>query len=182
MKRINDAGGVNGRPIEVLIEDDATDEAKAVAAATKLIEQDKVIAILGATGTGQTMAMRGDVERAGIPQVSMAGGTVVTGRVRPARLPDAVVQHASSCPSCSTTSRTQGNTKIAVHQRHRRLRQGRPGGRSRRRRRSSGITIVADETFNPGDTDMTRPAHQDQDDRRRGGPPVDRRQGRRDHR
>ena len=37
---INDAGGINGRPIELIIEDDATDEAKAVAAATKLIEQD----------------------------------------------------------------------------------------------------------------------------------------------
>ena len=73
VQRINDAGGINGRPVEVIIEDDATDEAKAVAAASKLIEQDDVVAIIGATGTGQTMAMRGDVDRAGIPQVSMAG-------------------------------------------------------------------------------------------------------------
>ena len=35
VERINDAGGIDGRPIEVLIEDDATDEAKAVAAASK---------------------------------------------------------------------------------------------------------------------------------------------------
>ena len=51
--RINDAGGINGRQLEVLIEDDATDEAKAVAAAAKLIEQENVIAILGATGTAR---------------------------------------------------------------------------------------------------------------------------------
>ena len=78
VKQINDAGGINGRPIEVIIEDDATDEAKAVAAASRLIEQENVVAIIGATGTGQTMAIRGDVQRAGIPQVSMAGGTVIT--------------------------------------------------------------------------------------------------------
>ena len=49
----------------------------------ELIEQDEVVAIIGATGTGQTMAMRGDVQRAGIPQVSMAGGTVITDRFDP---------------------------------------------------------------------------------------------------
>ena len=81
--RINEAGGVNGKSIEVIYEDDATDEAKAVAAASKLIEQDKVVAIIGATGTGQTMAVRGDVQRAAIPQVSMAGGTVITNPVDP---------------------------------------------------------------------------------------------------
>ncbi|HET6494369.1 MAG TPA: ABC transporter substrate-binding protein [Thermoleophilia bacterium] len=54
--QINDAGGINRRQLEVLIEDDATDKAKAVAAATKLIEQENVTALLGATGTGQTMA------------------------------------------------------------------------------------------------------------------------------
>lgn len=79
VKRINDAGGINGRPIEVIVEDDGTDEAKAVAAASKLIEQDEVVAIIGATGTGQTMATRAELQRSGIPQVSMAGGTIITG-------------------------------------------------------------------------------------------------------
>ena len=46
VKRINDAGGVNGRPVEVIYEDDGTDNTMAVTAATKLIEQDKVIAII----------------------------------------------------------------------------------------------------------------------------------------
>ena len=78
VQRLNDAGGVAGHTIEVVVEDDATDEAKAVAAAAKLIDQDQVVAILGATGTGQSMAIRGDIDRAGIPQISMAGGTAIT--------------------------------------------------------------------------------------------------------
>ncbi len=83
VKRINDAGGINGKQIELIIEDDATDEAKAVAAASKLIDQDKVVAIIGATGTGQTMAVRGDVNKAAIPQVSMAGGSAITANFDP---------------------------------------------------------------------------------------------------
>ena len=48
------------------------------------------------------MAMRGDIERAGIPQVSMAGGTVITDPV------DSLVfqtpwSNPSSCRSLSTT-------------------------------------------------------------------------------
>ena len=69
--------------IEVIFEDDGTDEAKAVAAASKLIEQDKVVAIIGATGTGQTMAVRNEIDRAGIPQVSMAGGSAITAKFDP---------------------------------------------------------------------------------------------------
>lgn len=78
VKKINDNGGVNGFPVKVIVEDDATDPTKAVAATTKLIGTDKVIALIGATGTGQTMAMRPEVEKAMIPQVSMAGGSVIT--------------------------------------------------------------------------------------------------------
>ena len=83
VKRINEAGGINGRPVEVIFEDDGTDEAKAVAAASKLIEQDNVVAIIGATGTGQSMAVRSEIDRAGIPQVSMAGGSAITAKLDP---------------------------------------------------------------------------------------------------
>ncbi|MDO9108318.1 MAG: ABC transporter substrate-binding protein, partial [Coriobacteriia bacterium] len=76
--KINEAGGVNGHPIEIVFEDDATDPDTAVAATTRLIDKEGVIAIIGATGTGATMAMRQEIDRAGIPQLSPAGGTAVT--------------------------------------------------------------------------------------------------------
>ncbi len=44
---INAGGGLLGRPVELLIEDSATDDAKAAAAATKLVQQDHVAVILG---------------------------------------------------------------------------------------------------------------------------------------
>ena len=70
-------------PVEVIIEDDATDEAKAVSGDDQAHRPGQGLAIIGATGTGQTMAMRGDVERAEIPQVSMAGGTAITDQFDP---------------------------------------------------------------------------------------------------
>jgi branched-chain amino acid transport system substrate-binding protein len=51
---------------------------KAVTAAAKLIDQEKVIALLGATGTGQTMAIRSEIEKAQIPNVSLAGGNAIS--------------------------------------------------------------------------------------------------------
>lgn len=153
VERINADGGVNGRPIELIVEDDATDEAKAVAAASKLIDQDQVIAIIGATGTGQTMAVRGDVDRAGIPQVSMAGGTVITSDFHPM-----VFQTPWSnnivVPFTLEALKKDGVTTIGVI--------SDTGGFGKdglavleEFAPEAGIEIVSSQTLNPGDTDVT---------------------------
>ncbi len=153
VKRINDAGGINGKQIELLIEDDGTDEAKAVAAASKLIGQDGVIAILGATGTGQTMASRTEVDRAGIPQISMAGGTAVTSNF------DKLVfqtpwSNTLVVPFVLQKVAADGHKKIAVlsdsggyGKDGLAVIQSAAGG--------AGLEIVSDQTFNPGDTDFS---------------------------
>jgi len=151
--RINKAGGVNGRPIEVVLEDDATDEAKAVAAASKLIEQENVVAIIGATGTGQTMAVRGDVQRAAIPQVSMAGSTVITNPVDPLVFATPW-SNTIVVPFTLDYLKGQGITKIGL------ITDSGGFGKDGKaviaaEAPKAGVTVVADETFNPGDTDMT---------------------------
>ena len=151
--RINEAGGVNGKSIEVIYEDDATDEAKAVAAASKLIEQDKVVAIIGATGTGQTMAVRGDVQRAAIPQVSMAGGTVITNPVDPLVFATPW-SNTIVVPFTLDYLKAQGITKIGLITDSGGF--GKDGAAVMAAEApKAGVTIVANETFNPGDTDMT---------------------------
>jgi branched-chain amino acid transport system substrate-binding protein len=151
--RINEAGGVNGKSIEVIYEDDATDEAKAVAAASKLIEQDNVVAIIGATGTGQTMAIRGDVTRAMIPQVSMAGGTVVTNPVDPLVFATPW-SNTIIVPFTLDYLKKQGITKIGLISDSGGF--GKDGAAVMATEApKAGVEIVANETFNPGDTDMT---------------------------
>jgi branched-chain amino acid transport system substrate-binding protein len=53
----NAAGGVNGRPIQLIEVDDKSDAATAVSVATKLITQDKVVALLGGLNTPAALAV-----------------------------------------------------------------------------------------------------------------------------
>jgi branched-chain amino acid transport system substrate-binding protein len=153
VERINDAGGVNGRPIEVIIEDDGTDDAKAVAAASKLIEQDEVVALIAATGTGATMAVRGDVQRAGIPQVSMAGGTVIANPVDPLVF-QTPWSNTLVVPFTLNHLKELGITKIGLI-----TDTGGFGADGKavieQMAPDAGVTIVSNQTFNAGDADMT---------------------------
>jgi branched-chain amino acid transport system substrate-binding protein len=153
VKRINEAGGVNGRPIEVIFEDDGTDEAKAVAAASKLIEQDKVVAIIGASGTGQSMAVRSEIDRAGIPQLSMAGGSAITAKLDPLVF-QTPWSNTLVVPFTLDYLKKQGITKIGVI--------SDTGGFGKDGAAviasdapKAGVTIVSNQTFNIGDADMT---------------------------
>jgi len=68
---INDAGGINGRKIEIIHEDDACDPVKAVAAVKKLIHRDKVFMIHGGTCSGATFAAKDEIVANKIPFVVM---------------------------------------------------------------------------------------------------------------
>ena len=53
---INEQGGLNGRKIKLLVEDDGYDPKKSVLAAQKLVNQDKIFMMVGHIGTAQNMA------------------------------------------------------------------------------------------------------------------------------
>ena len=53
---INEQGGINGRKLKLIVEDAAYDPKKAVLAAQKLVNQDKIFIMLGHIGTAQNMA------------------------------------------------------------------------------------------------------------------------------
>lgn len=71
-EQINGKGGIGGKKIEVIAYDTESDETKAVTLAKKLIEQDKVLAIIGPSSTGESMALIDTVEKAQVPLVSAA--------------------------------------------------------------------------------------------------------------
>lgn len=72
VEQINAAGGINGRPLEVIVYNDETDSAKCANLASKLIEQDNVLAIIGPTTSGNSLAIIETVTSAKIPLVSCA--------------------------------------------------------------------------------------------------------------
>jgi branched-chain amino acid transport system substrate-binding protein len=53
---INEAGGIHGRKIKLVVEDSGYDPKKAVLAAQKLVQKDKVFAVVGTVGTPINMA------------------------------------------------------------------------------------------------------------------------------
>lgn len=67
---VNSAGGINGKRIELLIEDDRSDSAEAATIVTKFVEHDNVHAILGEVASSKTMAATPIAQRAGIPLVT----------------------------------------------------------------------------------------------------------------
>jgi branched-chain amino acid transport system substrate-binding protein len=56
VEEINEQGGINGRKIKLIVEDSAYDPKKAVLAAQKLVNQDKIFAMVAHIGTAQNMA------------------------------------------------------------------------------------------------------------------------------
>ena len=53
---INEQGGINGRKVEMKVEDSGYDPKRAVLAAQKLVNQDKIFAMIGHIGTAQNLA------------------------------------------------------------------------------------------------------------------------------
>jgi branched-chain amino acid transport system substrate-binding protein len=69
---LNAKGGINGHPVELIILDNKSLESEAVLAAKRLIDQDKVLAIIGCTQSSTSLAIVDTVTKAQVPTVSMA--------------------------------------------------------------------------------------------------------------
>ncbi len=79
VQEINDAGGIHGRKLEVLYEDDANSPAKALAAVKKLVEQDEAFMIFGLSGSNPTVGTLDYVKQAKLPNYfSIASAPQVT--------------------------------------------------------------------------------------------------------
>ncbi len=154
-EQINKAGGINGHPIEVIIEDSKSDETQAVLAAKKLIEKDNVLAIIGPSTTGESMAVIPIVTAAKIPMISCATGASITQPVNERYWIFKVAQYDFSvAEALYTYMKKQGLTKVGILT----ITTGYgDSGRKALHEMSSkyGITIVADERYGPKDTDMT---------------------------
>jgi branched-chain amino acid transport system substrate-binding protein len=75
-KQVNEAGGVNGRQIELIIEDNQSTEDEAAKAMNQMISQDVDI-VLGASRTGPSLAMRGAAESSQMPMISLAANVAI---------------------------------------------------------------------------------------------------------
>ena len=153
IEKLNAAGGVLGRKLALVSYDTAGDAEKARTFAKRLIEQDKVDLIVGGTTTGETMAVVPMVEQAEIPFISLAGAVVI---VEPVKKWVFKTPHTDrmACEKIFADMTSRGARRIALI--------SGSGGFDKSMRaqclaaaKGRGIEIVADESYGPGDKDMT---------------------------
>ncbi len=154
-EEINKRGGIKGRPIEVLIEDSKSEETQSVLAAKKLIERDRVVAIIGPSTTGESMAVIPIVSQAKIPMVSLAAGTGITEPVKERYWIFKTAQYdRSAVEAIYNYLKKKGITKVGIltiatafgDQGRKALLELAP---------KYGIQVVADERYKPKDSDIT---------------------------
>jgi branched-chain amino acid transport system substrate-binding protein len=81
-KHVNARGGVGGRAIVYRVVDDGGDPALALQATRRLVEQDRVFALVGSVGTEQNLAARDYLNAARVPQLFAASGAAALGDFR----------------------------------------------------------------------------------------------------
>jgi len=154
--QINQAGGINGQPIELVMGDTESDPAKAATIAKKFIFSDKVAAIIGPTSTGEGMQVKKIVEEAGMPTFMTVGGDP------PIMKETGPFTYIFKSPQRSSTAikklygylKEKKLTQVAL------LTASDPFGKDgamwlKKLAPDFGITFVAEESFGPKDTDMT---------------------------
>jgi branched-chain amino acid transport system substrate-binding protein len=155
VEQINKAGGVNGHPVQVIVEDDEGLEPKAVNAAEKLINKENVLAILGPSVSGNSLAIKPIMEKARIPLISAAAA-------------EAIVTPPESSTFVFKTPQLDSHVAIRILEQLKKMGIDKIGiltdtvafgqqGRKQLQHYSKelGVEIVADETYGPADTDMT---------------------------
>ena len=149
----NAAGGVNGEKIVLVQYDDGGDPNAARTFATRLVEEDKVAAVIGGSTTGTTMAMIPVLEEAEIPFISLAGAVAI---IDPVKKWVFKIPHTDrmACEKIFTDMKARGLSKVGMIS-------GTDGfGASMRGQclevaGKYGVEVVADESYGPQDSDMT---------------------------
>jgi branched-chain amino acid transport system substrate-binding protein len=155
--QINKAGGINGRPLELIIGDTESDPAKAATIAKKFIHSDKVAAIIGPTTTGEGMQVKKIVEEAGVPTFMCVGGdpVIMGGKFGPFTYVFKSPQRSSvAVKRLFTYLKEKKITKLGLLYASDSF--GKDGATWLEKMAPDyGITLVAKESFGPKDTDMT---------------------------
>jgi branched-chain amino acid transport system substrate-binding protein len=153
VEEINAKGGINGQKLQLIVYDDGGDANNARTFATRLVEDDKVVAMVGGTTTGATLAMIPVFEDAQIPFISLGGAIQI---IEPVRKWVFKTPHTDrmACEKIFGDLKRRQLTTIAM------ISGTDAFGKSMRDQcvavaTSAGITIAHEETYGPRDSDMT---------------------------
>jgi branched-chain amino acid transport system substrate-binding protein len=154
IEEINKAGGVNGTQIELIIEDNKSDETESKMLVKKLVDKG-VVAIIGSSQSGTSMAMIEAVQAAQIPMVSVAARSTIVEPIAERKWVFMTAQKDTMVmKKIVAYLKSKNLTKIGFASVNNKFGDG--GLTSfEAAAAKEGITIVAKEKFGDKDTDMT---------------------------
>jgi len=153
VEKINAAGGINGQKLELVVKDTGGSPEKAVSFAKQLIEEDKVLAIIGPSTSGETMQIKAICEENRVPLVSCAAAETIVNPV--AKYVFKTPQKDSQAVTwIYRTMKELGITNIAI------LSSSDGFGAAGKKQledaaKAEGIQVMADEVYDKQVTDLT---------------------------
>ncbi len=151
--KINAKGGIDGQKLQLIIYDDGGNANAARTFATRLVEQDKVVAMVGGATTGTSMAEIPVFQDAQIPFISLGGSIRI---IQPVKKWVFKTPHTDrmACEKIFADLKKRKLTKVAL------ISGTDAFGKSMRDQciavaPKAGITIVHVENYGPHDSDMT---------------------------
>jgi branched-chain amino acid transport system substrate-binding protein len=152
-EQLNREGGLLGRKVEVIVYDDESDTTKAVTAVDRLIKRDRVVAVIGPSTSGSTLAIVPKIEEAQIPLLSCAAARKI---VEPVRrwVFKVAASDILAVKKIFHDLKQRGLTRVAILTASDAYG---AGGREdiKELAPQMGINLAADEVFGPRDTDIT---------------------------
>lgn len=151
-RRVNDAGGINGRQIQLIYGDDQSDPSKGVIAFKRLLDE-KPVALIGPNFSSTALGIIPLVEQARLPMITMAAEDT---QVAPGRRHVFMISLTTRLNALANLSylKTVGARNVALL--HDSGAYGRGGQRTLSElAAAAGVQIVQTETFNLGDADVT---------------------------
>ncbi len=157
VEQINAAGGIDGHKLNVIVYDTTSDVTECVKLVNRLIEQDGVVAVIGPSSTGESLALIDTVTKAEIPLVSCAASATIV-KAADGTVPKWVFKTPQS-DILAINEITAYLNKIGVKKVGLITDAGGFGSTGRTalvaELPKAGFEIVADEKFGTADTDMT---------------------------
>lgn len=150
---LNKTGGINGNKVELIVKDSAGSSEKALSFAKQLIDEHEVVAIIGPTTSGESLAIKDYCNKSKVPLISCAAAETIVEPVLPfvfktPQKDSYVVKWAYQ------TMKDNGITKLAVVSSNTGFGSG---GKAQLEKYAQeyGITIVISESYDAAATDLS---------------------------
>lgn len=150
---INKNGGINGMKVKLIVKDSGGSPEKAISFAKQLIEEEKVVAIIGPTTSGESMAIKDLCEKSKMPLISCAAAEGIV---------DPVAKYVFKTPQKDSfvvkwiyqTMKKKGVKKVAVLSSNTGFG---AGGKAQLEKfaKEFGITIVISEVYDKAALDLS---------------------------